>query len=167
MMAGVIGMVGVACLMLLRSAPGRTQTDMAEKREETAAPPVMLLRDPVLWLLGGHFAASVIATRVVGGWLPLYAADAAVLAGGTIATLYAIGHAVGSPAYGWLSDWLLRHGIGRLVVAAFGAGLATVAIGLLLVPMPLPWMLSGLAVVIGLVRQTFPLINALAAERWG
>lgn len=178
LVAGLIVLVGLLCLALLRSGTPHGPGDMPTHRAKTKAPHVLLLRDPVLWLLGAHFAASVIATRVVAAWLPMYAADiyqlrwgyaqdAAVLAGGTVASLYAIGHAVGSPSYGWLSDWLLRHGVGRLMVAACGAGMATIAIGLLIIPMPLPWMLSGLAVIIGFVRQTFPLINALAAERWG
>ena len=137
-----------------------------------------MLRDPILWLLGLYFAAGIVALRLIPGWLPMYAADlyrlqwgygqeAALTAGGMIGGLYVLGHVAGSPVVGRLSDRLLGHGVNRVAVAAIGLVVSMLGFGLLAGPIPYPWALGGLALVIGVALHAFPLINAAAAERWG
>lgn len=137
-----------------------------------------MLRDPILWLLGLYFAAGIVALRLIPGWLPMYAADlyrlqwgygqeAALTAGGLIGGLYVLGHVAGSPIVGRLSDRLLKHGVNRVAVAAIGLVVSMLGFGLLAGPIPSPWALGGLALVIGVALHAFPLINAAAAERWG
>ena len=137
-----------------------------------------MLTDPILWLLGLYFAAGIVALRLIPCWLTIYSGDlfrlqwgygqeAAVTAGGMIGSLYVLGHVGGSPMIGRLSDRLLEHGVDRVAIAAVGLVVSMVGFGLLTVPIPSPWALGGLALVIGVALHTFPLINAAAAERWG
>lgn len=137
-----------------------------------------MLSDPILWLLGLYFAAGIVALRLIPGWLTIYAADlfrlrwgyaqeAAVTAGGLVGGLYVLGHVAGSPVVGRLSDRLLERGVSRVAVAAVGLVVGMAGFGLLSGPVPSPWALGCLALVIGVALHTFPLINAAAAERWG
>jgi MFS family permease len=120
----------------------------------------------------------VIALRLVPAWLVIFASDVsvhewgyerdtAVMIGGVIGTFYAIGHIAGSPLVGRLSDRLLMMGINRMTIAAMGIGIGGVAISLLTVPLPSAWMLAVIAVILGVALHTFPVINAMVAERWG
>ena len=179
-MAVCIGAIGILCCLLLRSAPEAglrlaasdpgPQASGVDRRD--------MLRDPILWLLGLYFAAGIVALRLIPGWLPMYAADlyrlqwgygqeAALTAGGMIGGLYVLGHVAGSPIVGRLSDRLLKHGVNRVAVAAIGLVVSMLGFGLLAGPIPSPWALGGLALVIGVALHAFPLINAAAAERWG
>jgi MFS family permease len=129
-------------------------------------------------LLGGYFAAGVIALRLVPAWLVIFASDVslyewgherdtAVMNGGLIGTFYAIGHIAGSPLVGRLSDRLLTIGVNRMTISAIGIGIGGVAIGLLTVPLSSAWMLAVIAVILGVALHTFPVVNAMVAERWG
>ena len=180
LIAVLIGAIGILCCLLLRSAPDE---DRGLPSPDSEPPPtgsgqVELFSHPILWLLGLYFAAGIIALRLIPGWLTIYASDlyrtqwgygqdAAVTAGGMIGVLYVLGHVAGSPMIGRLSDCLLGRGVNRVVVAAAGLAVSTLGFGLLTAPMPSPWALGGLAVLIGVALHTFPLINAVAAERWG
>lgn len=179
--AVLIGVVGLLCLALLRSAPPKAIDDPHPLDAAVTAPAraqTSLYRDPALWLLGVYFAAGIIALRLIPGWLTIYAADvyrvqwgyapdAAVLAGGTIGMWYVLGHVGGSPAVGRLSDRLLALGVSRVAIAATGLGMSALLFELLTMRLPAPWVLGGLALLIGVALHTFPLINAAAAERWG
>ena len=44
-----------------------------ERKNDIGSP--SSLRDPVLWLLGGYFAAGIIVLRLISGWLVIFAAD--------------------------------------------------------------------------------------------
>jgi MFS family permease len=176
--AALIAGIGMICLVILKSGPGESVARpfaAASSAKEQRRP---WLSDPALWLLGLYFAAGIVALRLVPAWLPLYATDlyrarwgyaqeAAVVAGGAIGVIYVIGHVVGSPLIGRLSDFLLARGISRISVAASGLAVSTVAFGLLAVPMASPWLLGTLALLIGVSLHTFPVVNAAAAERWG
>ena len=181
LIAVLIGVVGLLCLALLRSAPPMTIYNPHPLDAPVTTPaqaPTSLCRDPALWLLGVYFAAGIIALRLIPGWLTIYAADvyrvhwgfaqdAAVLAGGTIGIWYVLGHVGGSPLVGRVSDRLLALGVSRVAIAATGVGMSALWFGLFTMPMPAPWVLGGLALLIGVTLHTFPLINAAAAERWG
>jgi len=84
---------------------------------------IHLSRYPVLWYLGGYFAAGVIALRLVPGWLTIYASELyhvewgllqteAVIAGGVIGAGYTVGLVCGSPVLGKLSDVFVGRGGG-------------------------------------------------------
>jgi sugar phosphate permease len=179
--AVVIGAIGVLCLFLLRSDPPQSIPEVhpldAALRAEVCAQEAPV-RDPALWLLGVYFAAGIVALRLIPGWLTIYAGDvyrvqwgyerdAAVLAGGLIGLCYVLGHVGGSPLIGRLSDHLLALGVSRVAVAASGSAISALGFLLLTLPMPSPWALGGVALLIGVALHTFPLINAAAAERWG
>ncbi len=179
-MGGLVVLIGMACVGVLRSFPSPSHEPDRPGRTVASdlgvAP--LSLRDPVLWLLGCYFAAGVIALRLIPGWITIYAAELyrlkwgygaekAVIAGGVIGVLYVFGHVGGSPLLGLLSDRWLQRGIGRIGMAAVGLALSAVGFGLLVLPLPSPWVLGGLAVVLGVVLHTFPLVNAAAAEWWG
>jgi len=189
-MAVFLAMVGVLCYWLLQSypkVPGPEQplttivknpSPVREGEEGDSNRFTPTLKDPVLWLLGGYFAAGVIALRLVPAWLVIFASDVslhewgyerdrAVMIGGLIGTFYAIGHIAGSPLVGRLSDRLLIIGINRLTISAMGIGIGGVAIYFLTVPLPSAWMLAVIAVILGVALHTFPVINAMVAERWG
>ncbi len=176
--AALIAGIGVICLVLLRSDPSESVARTSAVASFTKKQRGPWLSDPALWLLGLYFAAGIVALRLVPAWLPLYATDlyrarwgyaqeAAVVAGGAIGVIYVIGHVVGSPLIGRLSDFLLARGISRILVAASGLAVSTVVFGLLAVPMASPWLLGALALLIGVSLHTFPVVNAAAAERWG
>jgi sugar phosphate permease len=190
LMAVFLALVGLLCYWLLQSYPRGPSTGQPLTAIGKSLPPIRAseegsptgftstLRDPVLWLLGGYFAAGVIALRLVPAWLVIFASDVshyewgyerdtAVMIGGLIGTFYAIGHIAGSPLVGRLSDGLLTIGINRMTLSTIGIGIGGVAIGLLTVPLSSAWMLGGIAVILGVSLHTFPVINAMVAERWG
>ena len=189
-MAMVLSVVGLLCYWFLKSYPGDVWTakpvpeldkfssSVSTSHEGKSTPFSSPLRDPVLWLLGGYFAAGVIVLRLVPAWLVIFASDVsvyewgfererAVMIGGMIGTLYAIGHIAGSPLVGQLSDGLLSIGINRMIISTIGIGIGAVAILVLTFPFSSPWVLAGIAGVLGVVLHTFPVINAMVAERWG
>ena len=190
LMAVLLVLVGLLCYWLLQSYPRASSTEHSltplrefpppdrESEEERSTRFTSTLRDPVLWLLGGYFAAGIIALRLVPAWLVIFASDVslyewghehdtAVMIGGLMGTFYAIGHIAGSPLVGRLSDRLLTMGVNRMTISAIGIGIGGVAIGLLTVPLSSAWMLAVIAVILGVALHTFPVVNAMVAERWG
>ena len=183
-------LIGLLCYWLLQSYPSLPHAEPGLTDKGSTKYPGHLREgtnrfshkstytDPVLWLLGGYFASGIIALRLVPAWLVIFATDVslyewgynrdtAVMIGGLIGTLYAIGHTMGSPLVGGLSDVLLKIGINRLQISTIGIGVGGVAILLLTVPLSSTWVLGGIAVVLGVALHTFPVINAMVAERWG
>ncbi len=189
-MAVLLALVGLLCYWLLQSYPRGPSTEHLFTPIVTSPPPGRTkekggsthynstLRDPVLWLLGGYFAAGVIALRLVPAWIVIFASDVslykwgyerdnAIMIGGLIGMFYTIGHIGGSPLVGRLSDRLLSIGVNRMTISTIGIGLGGVAIGLLTVPLSSVWMLAVIAMILGVVLHTFPVVNAMVAERWG
>ena len=190
LMAVLLALVGFLCYWLLQSYPkgpsiedplttiGKSPPPDHTREEGRSTRFTSTLRDPVLWLLGGYFAAGIIALRLVPAWMVIFASDVsiyewgyerdtAVMIGGLIGTAYTIGHIAGSPLIGRLSDRLLTIGVNRMGISTTGIGIGGVAIGLLTVPLSSVWILAGIAIVLGVVLHTFPVVNAMVAERWG
>ena len=190
LMAILLALVGLLCFFLLQSYPKEpnvksTQTAIGtqpsshptkEPRSSSTQP--VTLGDPVLWMLGGYFATGIIALRLVPGWLVIFATevslyewnydrDTAVMTGGLIGTCYTLGHIVGSPLVGRLSDGLLTLGIHRMTISAVGIGLGGFATWWLSTPLPSLWILAGIALILGIALHTFPLANAMVADQWG
>ena len=190
LMAILMALIGLLCFLFLRSYPNRTPTEPSLAAPQNPLTPggggesgssttgTSTLKDPVLWLLGAYFATGVIALRLVPGWLVIFASevslyewgyerDAAVMIGGLIGTAYTVGHVVGSPLIGRLSDGLLSVGVHRMTISVTGIGIGGIAIWVLTVPLSSTWILAGIASLLGVALHTFPVLNAMVAERWG
>lgn len=185
LMAIVVFVIAMLALLLLRASPtdmGLPSVQQKEDKEEHQALPYrqtlgLIAKDPALWIMSLVWSAYMVATRLVPGWLPLYATDfyiqeggmskeAAIIAGGGMASIYVIGRVVGTPVVGWISDKLLKHGYPR--AAVIGAGLVLIGLTFFLFTQHIPntLMLGALAFFAGVVINIFPLVNASAAEIW-
>ncbi|MEC4673008.1 MAG: MFS transporter [Nitrospirota bacterium] len=179
----LVAVLGLVCWMFLRSFP-KEISNSHEQSSHIVSPPVSkkgaesIIRDPVLWCLGGYFAAGVIALRLVPGWLTIYASELfqneggflqteAVIAGGVIGTVYTVGHVIGSPVLGKISDVFIGRGLSRFALASIILGLGAVSVTCLALPFASPWMLAGVALLLGITLHAFPILNAAVADRWG
>ena len=170
-LAGIIAVIGVACVAFLRSAPpGQPATE----RKPLDWPTV---KDLQLWSFILVYSGSIIAIRVLPPWLPIYAADIyisrgmplnnAVLAAGVLSTVYLAGRLLGVPVGGYVSDRLTNRGISR----------NSLAIGFLLVSallfqlMPLginsTAALAAIAFLMGVSINMYPLVTTAVSETFG
>jgi MFS transporter, OPA family, sugar phosphate sensor protein UhpC len=185
LMAIVIFAFAMIALWLLRASPTDIGLPSIEKQEDTEEHQQLsyrqtlgvIAKDPALWIMSIVWSAYMVGTRLVPGWLPLYATDfyiqeygmskeAAIIAGGGMASMYVLGRVVGTPGVGWISDWLLKRGIPR--AAVIGAGLVLIGLVFFLFTLPIPntYALIALSFFAGVVINIFPLVNASAAEIW-
>ncbi len=184
----ILGILGVICLLFLRSYPSGLNSSLSlgavqpilriNQPEKESVSSFQAFYDPTFWLLGALFSASLIALRLVPAWISLYASDiffvgwnygrdAAVVAGGVIGVLYTIGHIFGSPLLGKLSDWLLHIGVQRLFLPIVCLGIGALLMTVFLTVIPPPWLLGAVALLLGIVLHAFPIMNAVVAEKWG
>jgi sugar phosphate permease len=179
-------LIGMLCWALIQSYPTPTPIQIP------SSPPTPLsstpqihhtdhprwFQDPVLWMLGGYFAAGIIALRLVPGWITIFASDLyhhnfgyetheAIVAGGTIGIIYTIGHIVGSPLLGKLSDNWTHQVEHRCLLAGGVLGTGAVSLFVLTLPIINQWILGGIAFLLGVSLHAFPIINAAVADRWG
>jgi len=180
----ILAIAGIAAF-LLRSSPTdiglpsiQHAEDKGEHKEVSYRSTLAIIaKDPALWVLSLVWSGYMVATRLLPGWLPLYATDfyiqqggmskeAAIIAGGAMATIYVLGRVFGTPMVGHLSDFLLKRGVPRSVV--IGTGLLVIALIFYLYTLPIPntITLGLLTFVAGIAINIFPLINASAAEIW-
>ena len=183
-MGGVVLCIAIAAALMLRADPtvmGLPSIQQAEDPEPDLDYKVSVrnaIKDPSLWVMSIVWSCYMVATRLVPGWLPLYATEfyiqresmskeMAIVAGGAMATLYVLGRVFGTPVIGKLSDYLLKkYDMPRSVI--IGGGLACIA-GLFFLytrNIPTPFTLGLLAFVSGVIINIFPLINASCAELW-
>jgi sugar phosphate permease len=184
-MAFVVFAIATLALVLLRNSPtdlGLPSIQAHEDKPEQNDVPyektlVPIVKDPAMWVLSLVLSAYMVATRLVPGWLPLYATHfyvqeyglgvgAAVIAAGGTAATYTLGRVFASPLAGWLSDALLARGYPRSCV--IGGGLVLVGVIFLLFTLHIPntVALALLSFCAGAVINIFPLIGAAAAEIW-
>jgi MFS family permease len=173
MVAAAIAVVGVLCLIFLRSsppnAPGTT------RKPFDAA----LLADPQLWAYTLLYSGFIMAIRIVQPWIAVYAADvyidrgdgvkAAVLSGGLLAVMaYSLlGRGVGCPLAGRASDVAVKAGVSRTTVVVLWLASAIVLLGLLSRGVAAPWTLAVFAFLIGVSINSFSLIPASVADTYG
>lgn len=185
LMAMVVFLFAMLALLMLRSSPtdlGLPSIEKQEDKDEHQTLPYrqtlgIIAKDPALWIMSLVWSAYMVATRLVPGWLPLYATDfyiqeygltkeAAIIAGGGMATMYVIGRVVGTPGVGWISDRLLKRGIPRAAVIAVGLAIIACVFFLFTLHIPNTISLGLLAFFAGVIINIFPLVNASAAEIW-
>jgi sugar phosphate permease len=181
----IVAVLGLVCWFFLRSYPPQQEIEreasvLAQSTDYPITKSVAssIIKDPVLWCLGGYFAAGIIALRLVPGWLTIFASEwyrveqgynqtDAVIAGGVIGTVYTVGHVAGSPFLGKMSDRLLAFGVSRFQCAAVVLGLGAISVSCLTLPMGSSWMLGGVALLLGVTLHAFPIVNAAVSDRWG
>jgi MFS family permease len=173
MVAAALAVIGILCLIFLRSAPPNSPA--TTRKPFDAA----LLADPQLWAYTLLFSAFIMAIRIVQPWIAVYAADlyiergldvkAAVLSGGLLAvvTYSLLGRGVGCPLAGRLSDLAVKAGISRTTVVMLWLASALVLLGILSRGISGPWSLGILSFLIGVSINSFSLIPASVADTYG
>ncbi len=171
LMAALIGAVGLACVLFLRSAPPGQQATERRPFEWH------MLKDPRLWCFTALYSGLIIALRIMPPWLPVFAADIyisrgkslndAVVAGGLLTTFYLVGRVAGVPAAGFLSDRLIGRGVSRKAMATIFLLLTVGLLQMLSMGVSSTWVLAAIACAMGLTINTFPLITAAVSETFG
>jgi MFS transporter, OPA family, sugar phosphate sensor protein UhpC len=172
--AGGLAVIGVLCLIFLRSSPPNHPAATTRKPFDAA-----LLADPQLWAYTFLYSAFIMAIRIVQPWIAVYAADlyldqgldtkAAVLSGGLLAVVaYSLlGRGLGCPLAGKASDAILRAGVSRTTVATGWLLLAVVLLGMLSVGTTSMWSVAATVFLLGVAINSFPLITAAIADTYG
>ncbi|SDB97850.1 Sugar phosphate permease [Cupriavidus sp. YR651] len=182
----VILIIAISSALMLKSSP--TDIDLpsiqaeedktkSDDSEDYKAGVRKIAKDPALWIMSIVWSCYMVATRLVPGWLPLYATDfyiqqegmskeSAIIAGGFMATLYVLGRVFGTPVVGKISDRLLKRNIPRSVVIGIGLLMIAALFFLFTLRIPTPFLLMVLSFVSGVAINIFPLISASAAEIW-
>ncbi|AKN31897.1 hypothetical protein Ccar_13925 [Clostridium carboxidivorans P7] len=135
-----------------------------------------ILADIKFWLFAFMWSGFTVGTRLIPGWIVMYATDfythygmnkeKAIIAGGLMSTIYVLGRAVGTPLVGLLSDFLLRRGIPRSVIVCVVQVLMFIMYYSYTLPIPSPILLGILAFVTGILINLVSMMNALGAELW-
>ena len=183
-MGGVVLLIAILAVVLLRADPSHMGLPSIQKAEDKnqdqdyGETVKKVLKDPSLWVMSIVWSCYMVATRLVPGWLPLYATEfyiqeesltkeAAIVAGGVMATIYVVGRVFGTPLVGKLSDWLLKqYGVPRSFIIGLGLVVIAVLFWLYTTHIPSPFMMGLLAFASGIAINIFPLINATCAELW-
>jgi sugar phosphate permease len=171
LMAAVIAVVGVACLLFLKSAPPG-QSAIERRPFEWH-----MLKDVRLWCFTAIYSGFIIALRILPPWLPIFAADiyisqgmsldSAVVAGGLLTTFYLAGRVLGVPSAGFLSDRLMLHGFSRKTVAMVFLFLTVGLLQALSMGVSSTWVLAAIACLMGMTINTYPLITTAVSETFG
>ena len=169
--AGIIAAIGVGCAYFLRSAPqGQPATERNPLEWAT-------MKDLQLWSFILVYSGSIIAIRILPVWLPIYAADIyisqgmtlekAVIAGGVLSTLYLAGRLVGVPACGFVSDRLISRGISRSALAVGFLLLTALLFQLMPLGVNSTTLLGGIAFLMGISINMYPLVTTAVSEVFG
>jgi len=169
--AGIIAVIGVACVIFLRSAPPG-QPAIERKPLDWAT-----VKDLRLWSFIFVYSGSIIAIRVLPPWLPIYAADIyisrgmplekAVIAAGVLSTLYLAGRLIGVPACGFVSDRFTSRGISRMSLAIGFLLLTAVLFQLMPLGIRSTAVLALIAFLMGISINMYPLVTTAVSETFG
>lgn len=184
LMACIILLIAIGTALFMRSPAdkGVSSAAIIEDTEEQSSLSYkdivkVIIKDPALWCLSLVWSSYMCATRLVPGWLPLFATEyyikesnlsnaEAMVAGGAMATMYVLGRVFGTPIVGVVSDRLLRRNIPRSVITGVGLLLISCVFYALTLRMPNTFTFAALSFFAGIVINIFPLINATATELW-
>lgn len=174
MVAGVIAIMGVLCLLFLKSAPSGHPATTRTPFDWT------LLRDLQLWSYALLYSGFVVGIRGTQTWIAIYAADVyigahgmavnqAVVSGGLLALVaYSLlGRAVGCSLAGKMSDMLARRGVPRTAVLVGWLLLGMVLLQILSTGVTAIAALVVLAALLGTSVNLFSLVPAAIAETYG
>lgn len=136
------------------------------------------LQDVRLWLLVGVFLSFTMTIRLVQNWVQIYTADLlmahrglpvlqAQVRAGIVGLGLVIGTTFGEPMYGRLSDAALRRGVARGWLMAASLASKLIAFFLLMIQLPHPAFYAAIALVIGAVGNSAPIVSAAASEIFG
>jgi MFS family permease len=174
MIAAAIAVVGVLCVLFLRSAPSGHAATTRKPFDWR------LLRDLQLWCYAFLYAGFVVGIRGTQTWIAVYAADVniarygmslnqAVVTGGFFALVaYSVlGRAVGCPIAGKLTDMLSRRGISRTAVLIGWLALGIVLLLILSTGVTAFWTLAVVTMLLGMSVNLFALVPAAISETYG
>ncbi|MBU2702750.1 sugar phosphate permease [Sporomusaceae bacterium BoRhaA] len=184
-MACIVFMIAVIAIVFLRSDPSDIGLVSVQKQEDGAqeqgqsyfSVAKAAVTSLEFWNFAMVWSGFTVGTRLVPAWLVMYATDfylqsggmskeAAMIAGGTTATIYVLGRAVGTPVVGLISDVALKHGIHRSVVIWIAQVAMICMYFSYTFPIFSPLLLNILAFISGILINLFPLMNAVGAELW-
>lgn len=174
MVAGVIAVIGILCLVFLKSAPLGQQATTKTPFDWT------LLRDMQLWSYALLYSGFVVGIRGTQTWIAIYAADVyisahgmpvnqAVVSGGLLALLaYSlVGRAAGCSLAGKLSDILARRGVPRTAVLVGWLVVGMVLLQILSTGVTAIAALVVIAALLGTSVNLFSLVPAAISETYG
>jgi MFS transporter, OPA family, sugar phosphate sensor protein UhpC len=174
MIALVIAIMGLLCLVFLKSAPSG---EVATTRKPFDS---SMLGDVQLWCYAFLYSAFVVGIRLTQAWIAVYAADVyifergmalndAVVAGGLLALLaYSLtGRALGCPLAGKMSDALAARGVSRTAVLFLWLALAMVLLQTLALGVTSLWAMAVVAALLGTSVNLFSLVPAAISETYG
>src|SRR5437667_1021383 len=169
--AAVIAAVAIACGAVLRSAPAGQQATERKPFDWK------LGKNVQLWCFILVYSGSIISIRILPPWLPIYAADIyisrgmpltkAVLAAVPLSTLYLAGRLVGVPLCGYVSDRLTSRGIPRNSLAIGFLLLTAVLFQLMPLGISSTTVLGGIAFLMGMSINMYPLVTTAVSETFG
>lgn len=170
-LAAIIAVIGLACVVFLRSAPpGQPAT---EKRPFDRT----MLTNMQLWSFILVYAGSIISLRILPVWLPIYAADIylsrgmslerAVLTAGALSTIYLAGRLLGVPLTGFVSDRIVSRGISRKALAIGFLFLTALLFQLMPMGIGSTALLGGITFLMGASINMFPLVTTALSEAFG
>ena len=174
MIAGVIAVIGVLCLLFLRSAPSGRQATTKTPFDWT------LLRDMQLWSYAFLYSGFVVGIRGTQTWIAIYATDVyisahgmdvnqAIVSGGLLALVaYSlVGRAAGCSLAGKLSDVLAKRGVPRTAVLVGWLVVGMVLLGILSTGVTAIAALVLVTVLIGTSVNLFSLVPAAISDTYG
>ncbi len=174
MIALVIAIMGLLCLVFLKSAPSG---EVATTRKPFDA---SMLGDVQLWCYAFLYSAFVVGIRLTQAWIAVYAADVyifergmalndAVVAGGLLALLaYSLtGRALGCPLAGKMSDALAARGISRTAVLFLWLVVGMALLQTLALGVTSLWAMAVVAALLGTSVNLFSLVPAAISETYG
>jgi len=174
MLGAVIGVLGVLCLVLFRSAPS-TQVATTKTPFDWR-----VMRDAQLWCYAFLWSGFVIGIRICQIWISVYIADVyiagygmpvndAVLRGGvlTLVAYSLVGRAGGGALAGRICDVLARRGISRTAVIIGWLVFSIALVQVLMVGLTAIWALAVIAVLLGMSVNLFALIPAAISDTFG
>jgi len=170
-LAVIVAIIGVLCVVFLRSAPPGQQA--IERKPLTWT----TVKDLQLWSFILVYSGSIIAIRILPPWLPIYAADIyisrgmpvnqAVIAAGVLSTIYLAGRLVGVPLCGFISDRLIPYGISRNSLAIAFLILTALLFQLMPAGIHSTVALGTIAFLMGISINMYPLVTTAVSETFG
>ena len=182
MMGIVVIAVALSSYFMIRSSPadmGLPEVDGAGKKKVKYSSHIKgVLKDPALWLLSLVWSGYIISSRLILGWIAVFAAEfyihaqgmtkeKAMVVGGALATTFVIGRVVSAPVVGKLSDYFLnKFGTPRSVILLAGLILLTLTFYTFSAIEPSETWLAVLAFCSGAFINIYALVNVAASEIW-